>query len=362
MRISIKYLLCAILFVFFSFFASINSNIYASPYGEGSYGEGGFGARTLTPAGPPICSDQEPGSAPWLYSATPKSTGSILLQFTESSDPVDKYVLEFGTESDNYSYGADNIGGKGTKSYVVDLLSPNTTYFFRVRAGNGCATGPWSNEISATTKKKYFLDVETGLDTEIVDVELLKKEEEGMCKTYTVKSGDTLAKIARELLGDESKYIEVIALSKKDYPSLETEPSAIKVGWVLTVSCPEEEEGEPEKIGYDVKIKVVDTDKKAVKGAKVMLFSTPREAITDKDGVALFKNVEPGEHRVVISYKWQTGEQKINLQENMEVDEIDFTIQIQSTNPFFNPWVIGVLTVLMLTLVGVTLRAKRRAN
>lgn len=304
MHISIKHLLCVIFFVFFSFLALINSDIYASTYGEGKYGSERYGAKTLTTAGAPACSDQKPGSAPWLYSATPKSTGSILLQFTESSDPVDKYVLEFGTESGKYSYGADNLGGKGTKSYLVDQLSPNTTYYFRVRAGNGCATGAWSNEISAKTKSKYSAVTKSGLETEIIDTELKMKEE------------------------------------KKE----------------------EKKEEELKEIGYDVKIKVVDTDKKAVKGAKVMLFSTPKEAKTDKDGVALFKNVEPGEHRVVISYKWQTGEQKINLQENMEVDEIDFTIQIKSTNPFFNPWVIGVIAVLVLTLVGVTLRAKRRAS
>lgn len=307
MKLQVKiFLNIFLIFIFFFFSTFFATNIYASTYGEGKYGSGVYGAKTLTTAGPSSCSDQKPGSAPWLYSAAPKSTESILLQFTESSDPVDKYVLEFGTESGNYAYSADNIGGKGTKSYLVKALSPDKTYYFRVRAGNGCATGAWSNEISAKTKSKYSAAnlTNSNLETEIINVELKNKEE--------IKE--------------------------------------------------EEKKEEPKQLGCDIQIKVVNTDKNTVKGAKVTLFSTPKEAKTDKDGIALFKNVEPGEHRVLISYKWQTGEQKINLQENMEVCEIDFTIQIKPTNPFLNPWVIGVIAVLVLTLIGVTLRAKRRTS
>ena len=264
-----------------------------------------FGLTIYSAPGVPVCTNTIPtGPAPWLYEANAKDGNSTTLRFTNWQSPVDHFALEYGTSSNNYQYAADNIGGSDTKNYLVKSLSPNTTYYFRVRAGNGCATGDWSNEISAKTKSRYSAFAKSGLETEIIDTELKKKEE---------KKG-------------------------------------------------EEKEEELKKVGYDVKIKVVDTDKKAVKGAKVTLFSKPIEARTDKDGVALFKNVEPGEHRVVISYKWQTGEQKINLQENMEVDEIDFTIQIKPTNPFLNPWVIGVIAVLVLTLVGVTLRAKRRTS
>ena len=36
------------------------------------------------------------------------------------------------------------------RRYVVNNLSGGITYYFRVRAGNGCNGGPYSNEISAT--------------------------------------------------------------------------------------------------------------------------------------------------------------------------------------------------------------------
>lgn len=108
---------------------------------------------TNTTPSAPVCEAQVPGAkTPWVYAAIPQTNNSILLYFTEAGDPVDKYVLEYGTKSGNYAYGAPNIGGKGTRTYLVKSLAPNTKYFFRVRGGNGCATGGWSNEIMAKTK------------------------------------------------------------------------------------------------------------------------------------------------------------------------------------------------------------------
>lgn len=101
----------------------------------------------------PVCEAQVPGArTPWLYAAIPQKNNSVLLYFSEAGDPVDKYVLEYGTKSGKYTYGATNIGGKGTRTYLVKSLAPNTKYYFRVRGGNGCATGNWSNEIMAKTK------------------------------------------------------------------------------------------------------------------------------------------------------------------------------------------------------------------
>ncbi len=111
---------------------------------------------TPAPAGPPVCSDSSPSSAPFIYSLIP-GTNSIQINFSQAGEPVSYYALEYGQEPGKYIYGATNIGGKGTTSYTVGSLSPGTSYYVRVRGGNGCATGPWSNEAVGRTLGGFFV-------------------------------------------------------------------------------------------------------------------------------------------------------------------------------------------------------------
>ena len=100
------------------------------------------------------CHDQAPGKTPpVIYSAIAKNAHSILLSFHPADKPVEKYILQYGTKSGSYPYGSQDLGVNSSDSmtYAVNLLAPNTTYYFRLKAANGCATGDWSNEISATT-------------------------------------------------------------------------------------------------------------------------------------------------------------------------------------------------------------------
>lgn len=299
----------------------------AATYGEGTYGEGIYNVGAVpadpdeTPVGSqtstPACSAQVPGKAPWLYAAVTKSSSSIEIYFTDSGDPYDHYALEYGPAESNYQWGATNIGGKGTRTYTISDLSPNTTYYFRVRAGNGCATGAWSNELSATTKSRFWGFSGSSLDTESIDV--------------ATSGGDTNVELGQ----DQDEAVE-----EGNEGQAAAEP------------------------GYRVKIKVVDEEKKAVLGASVTLYSTPREAATDENGVAIFDNVEPGEHRVVVAFNGQSGEQKINISGDEETEEIDFTIQIRETSPFTNPWVIGVVAGLafLVILIALLYIKSRRAK
>lgn len=315
----------------------------AAPYGEGTYGGGIYNVgdqpandkdspSTSTPTpksstSTSKCSDQAPGNkAPWLYAAVAKSRTSIEIFFTDAQEPYDHYVLEYGTEVGNYQWSATSIGGKGTRTYVVSSLRPSTTYFFRVRAGNGCATGEWSNELSATTKDWLSAFSTQPLDTTSIDAEIKTAQK------------DTLETV-QETEESEQQQAE-------DKPETDTDETSSQVP------------------GVNVKIKVVDENKRPVGGAKVTLYSTPKETTTDKDGVAYFEGVEPGEHRAVIAYKDQTGEQKINVPENGEVDEIDFTIQIMPVSPFSNIWVktvIGLLSLSLIMILALLLKKRSRA-
>lgn len=95
------------------------------------------------------CNDSKPVSAPILLSAVP-GTNSVTLAWSVVGNPVSYYLVAYGTSSGSYQYGNPSVGGANTTSYTITNLSGNTTYYFAVRAGNGCSPGPFSNELSST--------------------------------------------------------------------------------------------------------------------------------------------------------------------------------------------------------------------
>lgn len=95
------------------------------------------------------CNDSAPGGAPNLISAA-SGTNTVTLTWSKAKDPVTHYVISYGLTPGNPLYGNPSVGGKDTTSYTVGSLSGGTTYYFRVRAGNGCNGGAYSNELAET--------------------------------------------------------------------------------------------------------------------------------------------------------------------------------------------------------------------
>lgn len=235
------------------------------------------------------CKELMPGNkAQWLYAAVAQQT-SVVLYFTDGEDPVDHYALQFGVASNKYIFGQDNFGKKGVRAYSVQSLMPNTTYYFRVRPGNGCASGPWSNEISVTTKALVAFD-----QLQIVSSELISK--------------------------------------KKQDEITETNIAENKLNQ-----------------GYVINVKVIDLDKKPVEGASVTIHSVSQQSMTDKNGVAVFKNIEPGEHRVLIAYNNYKGEQAINL--NSVASEFDLTIQVKPVGVILDSLLLEIIAIMFLIIV-----------
>ena len=121
------------------------------------------GATTSTP----VCNDTKPASAPFGLTAV-AGLNSVTLTWNKASDPVSYYLVTYGTSSGSQAYGNPNVGGSGTTSYTVTGLSGGTTYFFKVRAGNGCAPGEYSNEASATPLGGYIEGVSPGFEAGVL--------------------------------------------------------------------------------------------------------------------------------------------------------------------------------------------------
>ncbi len=254
---------------------------------------------------PPVCTDSLPGAkVPWLYGASAQNSSSILIYFTAADEPVGKYVLEYGTKSGEYPYGSQNlcVNSRGQMTYLVGSLSPNTTYYFRVRAGNGCAVGEWSNEISA--------------------------------KTFGVVDTNNL----------------VITTSN-------IEPLPTK-----TVSQPQPEpENKIEK--YSLSVKVQDENNRPIESAQVTLHSEVRTTHTDKNGIAKFVDVEAGNHEVIVSYDGYEGKENINLTADSPVKEINLNITIRKQETFFSPIIKTIIVVLITVLLfGVVLFLIKKRN
>lgn len=126
-------------------FTPLNSELV---YGYGSSSPLAAPDSTSTP----VCGDKAPTSSPRLMSAVGVGGNRVRLTWAEASDPVSYYLVTFGNNPGEQTFGNPNVGGKGTTSYTVESLSGGKRYYFRVRAGNGCTPGPYSNEVSGVAR------------------------------------------------------------------------------------------------------------------------------------------------------------------------------------------------------------------
>jgi hypothetical protein len=106
--------------------------------------------NTPTPTPTNSCQDSKPESAPTITSAEISNSNEVILNWTKANGSVTYYSVAYGTSQDIFEYGAPNIGNQDTISYTVGFLSSRVTYYFKVRAGNGCTPGDFSNTAIVT--------------------------------------------------------------------------------------------------------------------------------------------------------------------------------------------------------------------
>lgn len=112
----------------------------------------------------PTCSDSKPKSAPVLLSAASSGDNEVTLNWSNAQGPATYYLVGYGTEAGKPVYGNPNAGDKNATSYVVKHLNANTTYYFRVRAGNNCMPGSYSNEIAVKTSGVTIIGPAAGFE------------------------------------------------------------------------------------------------------------------------------------------------------------------------------------------------------
>lgn len=145
------------------------------------------GSQALSTASAPSCGDSKPGSAPKLLSAV-ASTNSVNLTWDSASGPVTYYLVNYSRTAGKFEYGNPNVGGAGTTSYTVGGLSGGQTYYFKVRAGNGCAPGDYSNEISATPGGGFIAGPATGFAPGVLGVKTSVLDQENGGQVEGVQS------------------------------------------------------------------------------------------------------------------------------------------------------------------------------
>lgn len=108
---------------------------------------------------------------------------------------------------------------------------------------------------------------------------------------------------------------------------------------------------------YRVRIRVIDSVDKPVSGADVTLFSTPRYAKTNKEGVVMFESVEPGRHTVKIVYKNYLAQRPIIVGEDGAVvlsgkQSQEYTVKLMPSDSWYYFALGSVSTAIMFGVIA----------
>lgn len=106
---------------------------------------------TQGPEKPEECQDIQPTESPNLFSVE-KNGSEAVLYFVPVKDNTNKYHISYSENETAEDYGVEFNweDAKGVVSFKIKDLKKDKDYYFKVRAGNGCAIGPWSSKMSSS--------------------------------------------------------------------------------------------------------------------------------------------------------------------------------------------------------------------
>lgn len=104
------------------------------------------------------CNDTKPSDTPRIRKIYIKPTHAILYHTAVAKNNT-YYFISYGFEEGDERFGVQfNYGASSGHwiKYKINSLTPNTTYYFKVRGGNGCKPGNWSSWVKVKTPVQGF--------------------------------------------------------------------------------------------------------------------------------------------------------------------------------------------------------------
>lgn len=99
------------------------------------------------------CRDKKPSDTPRIIRIDTKPH-QAKLYFTSVADNNTYYYITYGYKPGDERFGVEfpmKAGSGHSVKFFIYSLTPGATYAFKVRGGNGCRTGDWSDWKKATT-------------------------------------------------------------------------------------------------------------------------------------------------------------------------------------------------------------------
>ncbi len=320
-------------------------------------------SNSINSTNPPACSEAIPTGTPNIYELNP-TTNSVILYFTPVSN-ANSYYIRYGTDSSENQFATSfsDSDHSGAVSFTINDLLPGLTYYFSVRGGNGCAPGDWSTTSSVRTTSIQSLS--TGLSASPSNViptpdqnkkinivsEKLTTQPSSVC-SYTVQSGDSLWEIAQNKLNNGTQYQILEKLNNLTSP-------LISSGQVLKLPCNNQPQtlvqaqNEIKQTGIDLNVQVLSMAGTPMSGVWVTLHSKVQKALTDKNGVAHFINIDTGHHQVILAYNGFNGEQNISITGKQKQQTL--TLRVQLNNTTLTPYVWGLIGALISIIIVLVL-------
>lgn len=196
----------------------------------------------------PTCNDFSPTKAPKIFQVDAAGTYANLY-FETVIDGTTGYRIEYGTnrEANQHSDTFNHKDQNWTLGRTINYLHPNTEYYFKVQAVNGCTAGPWSGiksiktrgqlanitnwfaNLSPFNKKPAQLSLAPSLvKSNVAGVKTSASEDTSQCE-HIFKAGESLWGIARWKLGSVHKLDELLAMNPGIDPNKMYHGQKIKV-------------------------------------------------------------------------------------------------------------------------------------